>query len=260
MSIWLSKKLREAGVYDIVEPFWRFDYRASQTILARKKEVSNTYYGWISDWTCSMVLRLHHVKKGKWGSLFYACGPALHTPVGLRVGEYLLPVLVLDCICFGDGHDEQTVLDKMRSALTFGPESKCEMSQSERQKAVSTILDVIDTLQLWSEKETESRHASSGSIVTSSSRQFKDVCSEYWPLEKSIMRIDDLLQAIPLSLQASAAASVGMHARAMRLFEMLARSQVSAQVFDGTLAASSTNGSTRSPEKRTKSRAAGICP
>jgi serine/threonine-protein kinase ATR len=52
-------------------------------------------------------------------------------------------------------------------------------------------------------------------------------------------------------LRARAATSVGMHARALRLFEMLARSQVASVIFDAS--------SSPDHEKRTRSRAAGMC-
>ena len=201
-------------------------------------------------------MRSHEARRNKWSELFYACRTAFRTPVGLCVAEFLLPILVLDRICFGDGHDEQTILSELREALTFGAAAKSQMCHSERQKVASTILDVIDTFQGWSEVETEARHDRSRASRATDAASDVNVAQDNWPLEESVMRIDDVLQAIPLSLRANAAANAGMHARALRLFEMLARSTVAPEVFD----ASCGMADRRTQDKRTRSRAAGKCP
>jgi len=52
-----------------------------------------------------MVHRAYDTKKNEWTEFFYACRTALRTEAGLGVAEYLLPLLVLDRLCFGNGHD-----------------------------------------------------------------------------------------------------------------------------------------------------------
>ena len=56
-----------------------------------------------------------------------------------------------------------------------------------------------------------------------------------WPADEALSRIDDVLWTIDLSLQAKAAACVGMHARSLRLLEMGARRQLADQIFNTNL-------------------------
>lgn len=181
-------------------------------------------------------------ERTKWTGLFYACRSAIRTPVGLGVAEYVLPLLVLERVCYGDGHDDHLLLAEIQSVLTFGKDVNCVMGHSERQKAVSTVLDLIDTLQFWLDQETESRRLG----LKENPSQDNE-----WPLDVAILRIADIMRAdsTSLSLRATAASIVGMHARALRLFEMLSRSQSAEAVFDG-----------KPPrhEKSTRSRAVGV--
>jgi len=201
--------------------------------------------------------------KTKWSELFYACRTALRAQAGLGVAEFLLPILVLDRICFGDGPDESAVVQEMRDVLIFDNDATNPegiMAHSERQKAVSTLFMIIDTLQFWSEQETEQRHRKSGGPTSGSVSEQRPnsahSAGDEWPLDESIMRIDDILQAIPLSLRADAAAKVGMHARALRLLEMATRARVVDKIFNASPIVVK---NTEAIPKPSKSRAAGTC-
>lgn len=221
---------------------------------------ATSYFGWMSNWCSYMARRAYESKETEWSELFYACRTALRTPVGLEIAEYLLPILILDRVCFGDAQDERVILDEIRSALSFGPDSSTRMLHTERQKVVNTLLDLIETLQRWHEQETESRLT--GDTKTGSHEQkdndhrlepkglSKIRSDSNWPLDESVLRIDDILMSIPLSLRARAAACVGMHSRAMRLFEMVSRAHVAKAVFEDTKYGTA---------KQTRSRAAGTC-
>jgi len=263
MTGWLSSKLSEAGVLDVIEPFWSSEFHEAEGFAAKAPPFfrkSSDYYTWISHWSRYMVQRSDEAKQTQWSDLLFACRTALRTRAGLSIAEFLLPILVLDRICFGNGHDEQVILQEIRDALTFhelnDASHKSSMNHTERQKAASALFMVVDTLQVWSEKETELRHQKQrGTPAASAGRRHprSDASGNDWPLDESIMRIDDVLEAIPLSLRARAAASVGMHARALRLLEMASRALVADEVFNG-------NSDFLGNLDHTRSRAAGICP
>ena len=172
----------------------------------------------------------------------------------MSLSEFILPLLVLDRICNGNSHDERVVINEFVCVFDFGSKENMQgngtskMGSSERQKAMSCAFMVLDTLQHWAESETEERYHSSRSSssvarsVLRNREEEKASESKCWLWEESVAAIDSLLEAVPLSLQANAAASVGMHARALRLMEMAARSKIVQTVYDshvGDLAANS---------------------
>lgn len=259
MSEWLASTLTDAGVFEIVEPFWFSEFCEIEGFSAKQApffQKSTSYFSWISNWCRFMVHRSNIGTKTKWNGLFYACRTALRTQAGMSVAEFLLPLLVLDRICFGDGHDEQVVVNEIREALTFDG-AEALMNQSERRKAVSTVFMVIDTLQHWSETAIEEQEVCNSR--KSSSRRALDrrstshSTSQDWPEDKSRMCIDGVLQSISLALRAHAAFSVGMQAAALRWLEMSARAQVVDQVFNNV------NSASPSHTKLKRSRAAGSC-
>ena len=119
-------------------------------------ETSSSYFGWLSSWCRYMALRSFELKPSKWCELFHACASSMSTPVGVSITEKLLPFVILDRLSIRDGNDEQVVVKELCSALTFCEASEKRVPHSERQKVVKTILDVIDVLQYWNEKENES--------------------------------------------------------------------------------------------------------
>lgn len=190
-----------------------------------------------------MLKRSNDDGRNQWCSLFYACRTAIRSQAGVSLAEFLLPLLVLDRMCFGNGNDERAVVQEFLNVLDFGHMDQAgnldiRMSQTERQKAVNCVFMVLDTLQYWEEHETEERyHNSRSSTSTRSARRSskgevdmaENAC---WLWEESSSAIESLLKAVPLSLQANAAAAVGMHARALRLMEMAERAAVVRTVYD----------------------------
>lgn len=256
MSQKLSKALADAGVLDKVEPYWFSEFREKEDPFTAKQppffQNSTSYYSFVSNWIGYMVHRASESRKSEWTMCFQACRSAFRTQAALSVAEFLLPILVLDRICFGNGHDEEVLIREITEALTFGDDDsrpvETRMSHSERQKAVSVIFSLIDTFQAWSERDAEERNQ--GHSRSGNGRQSTDSNSD-WQREESVMRIEDVLQAVPLSLQAHAAANVGMHARALRLLETASRATVADEVF---------NAGSSDHTKVTRSRASGSCP
>jgi serine/threonine-protein kinase ATR len=200
-----------------------------------------------------MVHRSHERKKSKWSELFYACRGALRTQAGLGVAELLLPILVLDCLCYGNGHDEKVLLNEIVRPLIFDNTDSSRMNRTERQKAVNIVFNMIDLFQLWSETETENRHKKSrrNLFVEVSNKQGMTMNIDEWPIEESVMRIDDMIKEISYEFRSNAAANVGMFAYALRLQEMNSRSLAASDVFDGT---------SNTTTSQYKSRAGGKCP
>jgi hypothetical protein len=190
-----------------------------------------------------MVSTAHSSVLSPWGDFFYACRTAVRTQAGISMTEFILPLLILDRICFGSHKDEEAIRNEFLDILSFDSSSSVSMNQSDHQRAVSSLFVVMETLDYWAERETEDRFKSSGSTSknstrrrsTPSSRTSEDVgISTSWPADKTIARIEDLLSTIPLSVQAGAAARVGMHARALRLLEMAGRKRVVEEVFESS--------------------------
>jgi serine/threonine-protein kinase ATR len=161
----------------------------------------------------------------------------------MSLAEFILPLLVLDRMCYGNSKDERAVVQELLDVLDFGSGTQpgswtSKMSQTERQKAVNAVFMILDTLQYWSERETEERyhHSRSTSATRSTRKLFEGEDDEAentcWLWDESNSAIAALLKAVPLSLQAHAAAVVGMHARALRLLEMSARAEVVQTVYD----------------------------
>lgn len=246
----LRSKLKAAGVLQIVEPFSTTQFCETKSTYTHQPpffSISSSYYEWLSSWSRYMIHRAENRRESGWGKLLYACRFALRTQCGLCVAEFLLPIIVLDSLCFGTLQDEECVTKEITDALSFeDAEAPHRMTPSERQKAVNAVFYMIDTLRYWSEKDTEDRHRSSSHRNTE-----PPPVQGAWPPDEAAMRIDDILRAVPLSLQANAAAKTGMHSRSLRFLEMAARKSVVEQVF---------NASSRDSIRSTRSMAAGSCP
>lgn len=63
-----------------------------------------------------MVHRAHDTRNNEWTEFFYACRTSLRTEAGLDVAEFLLPLLVLDRLCFGNGQDGKILALLCRNA------------------------------------------------------------------------------------------------------------------------------------------------
>ena len=208
----------------------------------------------MSDWCRFMILR-SNARESPWGKLFYACRTAVRTPVGLGVAEFILPLLVLDRLCFGGTQDYQWTLHELRDVFSCKAQvGAAGMNQADRRKAVNAAFMVVETLQHWAENEKEERQKMGRPSTQKSQGGHTEGLAETWTADDCIFRIDNILTSIPLLLRAEAAASVGMHARALRTLEMAARRNVVDQVFNAT----SDQAPGNSPKcKRGSSRASG---
>ena len=247
----LSDELANAGVLEIVLPFWQSEFHEQSDSNAQKQppffSTSFSYLSWISNWSRHMVTRSQKSQNHAWNAIFFACRTAFRTQSS-NVAEFLLPLLVLDRLCYGDPVDHETVVREIIDVLTLN-EDKGRMRSGDLQMAVSAVFTVVETFQYWLEQDIEERY-SGGSKMESTNGVLT------WPPQQSTMRIEDILRKIPYKLQASAAARVGMNARSLRLFEMASRFTVAESVF----------GSSRNPTVSghqglgCESRAAGVCP
>jgi serine/threonine-protein kinase ATR len=172
-----------------------------------------------------------------WKQLFFACRTAVRTEVGLSTAEFIMPLLVLDRICFGTTEDRLLVQQELIDV--FRVDDAGFMEPSEKQRAVNTAFITIDTLQVWLDREVEERSRGRSSLATSSrgirqlpSRSVSRDLSNSWSGEESIDKISDLLKSIPLDLQAAAAAQFGMNARALQLLELAARATTTMEIFE----------------------------
>jgi serine/threonine-protein kinase ATR len=190
-----------------------------------------------------MLKRSNDDGRNQWCSFFYACRTAVRSQAGMSLAEFILPLLVLDRMCYGNSNDERAVVQELLDVLDFGSGAQpgswtSKVSQTERQKAVNAVFMILDTLQYWSERETEERyhHSRSTSATRPTRKLFEGEDDEAentcWLWDESNSEIAGLLKAVPLSLQADAAAVVGMHARSLRLMEMAARAEVVQTVYD----------------------------
>ena len=214
---------------------------------------ATSYHGWLSHWCRFMIKQTCNNERSRWRSMFHACRAAIRSPAGSTVAEFLLPLLILDMICFGDDKDEYMTMQEVKDVLSYRPTDTSNksssplsrlMSANDLHKAVVTIFSTLDTLKNWAENETEERHksmrgGSGNEHMSLNSRKKNDVSSSEnevicfsWPPDESIARINDLFGALPLSMFASAAAGVGMNARALQYLEMDSRQQIVEQIYD----------------------------
>lgn len=178
-----------------------------------------------------MVSNSYSDEASPWRTFFHACRTAIRTHAGVALAEFILPLLLLDRICFGSDLEEEAIRAEMLGVFTSKSPLKAGMNQSDHQRAVNVVFMMMDTLNYWEEREVEDRFKSSRSNSASARRRatgskamkHDSKMSAGWPADKSLSRIEDLLSNIPLSIQAESAARVGMHARALRLLEMAGR-------------------------------------
>lgn len=257
MSNWLRSQLTDAGVIEVVEPFWVSEFHevegSSQTKSPPYFQKSSTYFSWMSNWCRHMISRSHETKS-PWSPLFYACRTAVRSTAGLSTAEFLLPLLVLDGICFGNAEDKSVLIGEMRDALASPVCGSNTMDWTELQKAVNAVFSVIDTLLLWAEETHEKRHQKSKTGASSSKTEAKDTWSEAHA-DEIVFQIDVELPKIPLRLRAQAAARIGMNARALRLVEIAVRESAAEGVFNG-----GEQSNNDLDWKWHRSRAAGSCP
>ena len=268
MKPWLVEKLEQANVFSTVEPFWNSEFKekAHQSVSQPPFFVkSKTYFEWLSTWSKFMINNAQKGPRGSWGDLFHACRTAVRTHAGTRVMEFLLPILVLDRLVFGDTTDEQALVSEMTSALALDSSTAPNMNHTERQRAVNTVFTVLDTLQLWADEETEGRHKKEEAPDANKDKgndqdPAKAQEETGWSAETSILRIGDMFENLPLSMRARAAAKVGMNARALRFLELASRKVVVGYLFNHNSGDDGIQPMAHSSDFRRRSRASGQCP
>ena len=259
MSSWLKEKLDEADVRCIVEPFWTSIYQ-QQDLSAEKQPPyfvkSNSYFRWLSSFCRFLVTRSHANERSLWSKFFYACRSAIRSQgelkndieyplvmcppypyfcrffsylaAGISVAEFILPVIVLDTVCFGEKEDLDVIVSEFLEVLSFDIENLPALMQPrEREKAVNAVFTLLDVLRHWAEREMEQLQISPKSKAKRRSRNSRnsDQTLDIWPVEESISKINQFLKRIPSSICAVAASSVGMNARALRFLEIESRSK-----------------------------------
>ena len=190
-----------------------------------------------------MILKTKDCPLSRWKDFFFACRIAVRSLAGLETAEFILPLLVLDRICFGSVEEFESICQEFLRILDFDSDSSL-MDSSERQKAVGGFFAMIDTLENWAEVEAEQRYRSKHSSSSkrssrgnarqnSNSRENENSLSN-WPADDTITQIEELISRIPLIDQARAATKVGMHAKGLRLLELVARKNVVEEFFESS--------------------------
>ena len=216
----LKKKLQEADVCNIVEPFWTTSYKQLDTVAAKSPPFftkSTSFFSWLSSFCRYLVTRSVSNKNSEWGEFFHACRSAIRSQAGVGVAEFLLPLLILDTLCFGEQVDEKAIVQEFLSVLSV----ENSVNLKEREKAASVVFAVIDLLRDWCEKETELRYQHSR--ASRSKRAKPNVVDK--DVSETIKKIEQFLVCIPLSSCALAASEVGMHATALQFMEIEGRSR-----------------------------------
>lgn len=140
------------------------------------------------------------------------------------MAEFILPVLVLDMVCFGEIDDQNTITNEFLSALSFEEDSS-SMQPREREKAVNAVFATMDIIRLWTEREIEQMLSPKKPKRNSRQSRKDNHGLGSWPVEESISKINHFLKRIPSSMCAQAASAVGMNARALRFLEIESRSK-----------------------------------
>ena len=228
MSSALRERLKQADVITTVEPFWNTSYK--QVDIDEKTPPflprSTSYFQWISSFCRFLVSRSHSNNKNAWGPFFHACRSAIRSLSGIAMAEFLLPLFVLDLLCFGSKSDEEIIVEELIRVLSFegqGDQNHEGMRLEEREKAVLVVFGLMSILRQWSENETEALHCISVSKGAKKRMAAASYSDSPWSHTLCLKKIDLLLSKLPLPICAEAASSVGMRARALQFLEMEGR-------------------------------------
>ncbi|GMH94147.1 hypothetical protein TL16_g12821, partial [Triparma laevis f. inornata] len=214
-------KLSEKNVLTVVEPFWSTAFRRADDPRVTKPKPpfyfnGSTYQRWVSKWCRYLIDKSAAQELSCWKSLFIACSSAVRAEAGVRVAEFLLPLLVLDVLCFGNDDDETDVVNEIHLVL-----SSKGGQVSERRRAVLTAFEIVDTLENWREHEVENQLMQKAAGKRTASKSA--VQPGQWPTEESIERIGRIIGLVPLNLRAEASTVIQSHARAVRCLELASR-------------------------------------
>jgi tetratricopeptide (TPR) repeat protein len=215
MNIALAKKLSDKGVYDVVEPFYLSEFQEADSSHAPRLppffRLSVSFYEWLSNWCRHMIRCCVQVRSDKWSAIFHACRTALRSSEGIKLAEYLLPTLISYQLCFGRGRDHDSMLFEIVDVMN--PDTKFRMPLADKRNAVSVLFSAFAILEGWMNKQVKG------------SKNQKMSSPNEWSRSEPENRISVLLKKIPYQQRATAAASVGMYACSLRLFEISAREE-----------------------------------
>lgn len=247
MSNWLREALKAEGVVNILEPYWGSSFSENMSSGNKKLppfyKTAENYFQWMSRLCRFMIMRSQESSKcPSWRSLFFACRTVVRSLAGTEVSEFILPILVLERLCYGSRLDvdviQQELLDIFQiAAMPIFTHSTTPllMPFSERQKAVNVAFLLVDTLQLWKNREIEGLFKKSTKQDLLKGSKFPtSLSSGVWDTDLALEKIDDLVDALPLETMAKAAAAMGMHARALLSLEAKARIGLVSSVFDSS--------------------------
>ena len=173
-----------------------------------------------------MIEKSQDHTRSTFNDLFYACRSAIRSEAGIGILEFLLPLLILDNICFGDACDRNTVINELKEVLSSNNEGSKRLEKMELQKSVASVFMIIEIFQRWLDSEIEEKHTKQRSSRFHSSKQSRnsrDDSKSPWTSDESVVLIEALLNAIPLGLCAKAAYHVGMFAQALQYLEIESR-------------------------------------
>jgi len=190
-----------------------------------------------------MILKTKDCPLSRWKDFFFACRIVVRSLAGLETAEFILPLLVLDRICFGSTEEFESICKEFLRILDFDSNSAL-MDDSERQKAVGGFFAMKDTLEYWAEIEAEQRYrsknssnskrSSRGSTRKNPGSSKNENSLSNWPADDTISQIEELMSRIPLIDQARAAIKVGMNAKGLRLLELVARKNIVDEFFESS--------------------------
>lgn len=195
-----------------------------------------------------MIHRSYETEQTEWTELFHACRTAVKAQGSLRLTEFLLPALIAFQICHGNGRDRDLFLQEIEGALGKTMTNHI-MPLAELRKAISTVFMVLETLHAW--VEVDKKTAKKRQKADSKQNSRKDEERKKWLYLDPSKRIMDTISKVSFQTRARAAASVNLHACALRFFELAARETVVKTVYGPR------DGATNERLCSTKSRASG---
>ena len=194
-------------------------------------ESAPSFFSWVSQWCRYMMMRVYDRGiRTNWQHMLFSCRTAVRSVAGLEVAEFVLPLLVLDSLCYGDADDEVHVCRELNGILRASTDQGLvrNLPEGDLSKAIALVFSTLEVLQRWAEKEIDdktSRRRSSRKNRPSYTDSPAEA-SESWSAENCVERISDLLSRVSLDLRATAASSVEMHTNALRYLELSARSKM----------------------------------
>lgn len=236
MSPWLKGQLEKSGVLSVIEPYWTSMYKQNEASKLKSPPFftcSSSYYLWVAEWGRFMIERSQKNSRSLYRDIFFSCRSAVRSEAGLGTLEFLLPLLVLDSVCFGEDLDKNTTVNELKDVLLKS--DVAQMDKLERQKSVECVLTILQVLQYWAETEVEDRYKQKKQGkkgLIHSKGTLGSIDTTHWSSDEAISVIEELNDLIPQDICAVAASKAGMYAQALRFLEISSRKFEVKTVFD----------------------------